>query len=221
MIYIFLPAYNEELALPKIVRKFSEEMKKEDGDYKIVVLDDGSADRTTEVAKELARTYPLELLRHEKNQGLGNTMRDGFEYLMKATKEDDFVVTLDCDDTHEASFVHAALQKAREGADVVALSRYCKGGGEEGLSLTRSVLSRGAGLFLKTFFPIKGVQEYSCGYRVYRASILKKAEKLFGKNFVQLAHMGFVVTAEIFIKLRMIGAKIVESPFVLDRKSVV
>ena len=215
MIYVFLPAYNEEIALPKIVKKFSEEMKRQNGPYRLVVLDDGSSDGTARVAQELSKNYPLMLLRHERNQGLGITMRDGLQHIAEIASDDDLVVTLDCDDTHEPSFVSKALDKARQGHDVVILSRFCEGGGEKGLSLVKSILSRGAGIFLALFFPMKGIKEYSCGYRVFRASILKKAMKTFGSDFVRLTHLGFAVTPEILIKMRMLGAKITESPFVL------
>jgi dolichol-phosphate mannosyltransferase len=215
MIHIFLPAYNEEIALPRLVRKFAEEMSALNEPYRIVVLDDGSSDGTVHAASELAKVYPIELLRHARNQGLGITMRDGIEHLAKTLPDEDWVVTLDCDDTHEPKYLPAALKKAREGFDVVILSRYCPGGGEQGLSALKTFLSRGAGLFLSLFFPIRGVREFSCGYRVYRASILKKAVETFGADLIRLPHLGFVVTPELLIKMRMLGARIAESPFVL------
>jgi dolichol-phosphate mannosyltransferase len=215
VIFIFLPAYNESIALPRLVRKFAEEMKRVNEPYRIVVFDDGSKDETLRVARELEVKYPLEVLRHETNRGLGETMRDGIEYLAKTAADGDFIVTLDCDDTHEPKYLPAALTKIREGYDIVILSRYTKGGGQEGLSALKTFLSEGAGFFLKVFFPIKGVQEFSCNYRVYRASILKKAVATFGDKLVRLPHLGFVVTPEILIKMRMLGAKIGESPFVL------
>ena len=127
----------------------------------------------------------------------------------------------DCDDTHDPRYIHLALKKLASDADLVILSRYQKGGGEKGLSWMKSILSRGAGLFLKLFFPISGVKEYSCGYRVFKASMLKKAFKVFGDHFVRLPHRGFVVTPEILIKFRMLGARIAEVPFVLryDQKA--
>jgi dolichol-phosphate mannosyltransferase len=142
-------------------------------------------------------------------------MRDGIEHLAKAAADDDLIVTLDCDDTHEPKYLPAALKKIREGYDVVILSRYCPGGGEAGLSPVKAVLSRGAGFFLGVFFPIPGVREFSCGYRVHRASILKRAVERFGRDFIRLPHLGFVVTPEILIRLRMLGARIAESPFTL------
>ncbi|OIO38869.1 MAG: hypothetical protein AUJ71_01970 [Candidatus Omnitrophica bacterium CG1_02_49_16] len=215
MIYIFLPAYNEEIALPRLVKKFDEVLKRENEAYKIVVFDDGSTDRTAAVAEGLAKQYPLEVLRHEKNKGLGETMRDGLHHLVNILGEEDIIVTLDCDDTHEPKFIPQAVKKLRTGFDVVVLSRFDEGGGQKGLSAIKTFLSQGAGLFLKFFFPIQGVREYSCNYRVFRGSILKKADRIFGSDFIRLAHLGFAVSPEILIKMRMLRAKIGESPFVL------
>jgi len=215
MIVVFLPAYNEEDALGRLVAKFDVEILKAGSAYRIVVLDDGSSDRTAAVAQELSKKYPLELLRHPVNQGLGQTIIDGFKHVSETTSPDDVVITMDCDDTHEPRYMHEALAKIREGFDVVILSRYQEGGGEQGLSATKSFLSRGAGLFLKFFFPIRGVQEYSCGYRVLKASVLHKAHKVFGDRFIRLPHLGFVVTPELLIKFRMLGCRIAEVPFVL------
>ncbi len=215
MIWVFLPAYNEEIALGRVLKKFDDTLKAGTEKYRVVVQDDGSSDGTVAMAGELAKRYPITVLRHEKNMGLGETMRDGFNYLVKVVGDDDVVVTLDCDDTHEAKFVPAAIQKLRSGYDVVALSRFCKGGGQEGLSGVKTFLSMGAGLFLKILFPIRGVREYSCNFRVYTGAILKKADRVFGKDFIRLAHLGFAVSPELLIKMRLLGARIAESPFVL------
>lgn len=216
MVVIFLPAYNEEIALTRILPKFDLEMKKSNEAYRVVLLDDGSTDETREVARRLAKNFPLQILWHEKNQGLGAAMKDGFEHLAKTTADDDWVVTLDADDTHEPKFLSSALSKIREGYDLVILSRYLAGGGQEGLSFLKKLFSAGAGIFLRIFFPIPGVREYSCNYRVYRASILKKAVRKFGGDFIRLSKWGFVVTPEILIKMRMLNARIAESPFMLQ-----
>ena len=215
MIHIFLPAYNEAIALPILVAKFAKELSTSPEPFRILVLDDGSRDGTTEAAQDLAKRYPLDVLKHETNQGLGQTMRDGFKHLARIASDEDWIVSLDCDDTHEPKYLKDALGKAKTGYDLVILSRFVEGGGQEGLSWFKTFLSRGAGLFLKIFFPIKGVKEYSCNYRVYRARIVKKAVQTFGDDFIRLADLGFVATAEVLVKMRMLGARIGESPFVL------
>ncbi len=213
MIYVFLPAYNEEEALPRLVEKFDREFKKSGEAYRIVVVDDGSRDGTAAAALKLAQTYPLELLKHEVNQGLGQTVIDGFRHTAKIASADDLIISMDCDDTHDPKYLHEAVKKIREGYDLVILSRYQKGGGEEGLSAFRSFTSRCAGSFLKVFFPIRGVWEYSCGYRVYRASAMKRVIEVLGDKFVEFPHMGFVAVPEILLKFRMLGMRISEVPF--------
>lgn len=215
MIRIFLPAYNEEIALPILVGKFDAVLSGAGLPYRILVYDDGSSDRTRAIAQELSGRYPVEVRWHEKNSGLGQTMIDGFEHLASTVQDDDIVISLDCDDTHEPKFALAAVEKLKEGYDVVVLSRFGKGGGQEGLSAFKTLMSMGAGIVLKVFFPVKGLREYSCNYRVYRASFLKKAVRHFGSRFIRLPHLGFVAAPETLIKLRMMGARITEVPFVL------
>ena len=123
MIYIFLPAYNEEVALNNLVRKFELELKKIKEPYRLVVLDDGSQDRTAAVAEGLSKDYPLTLLRHPLNQGLGRTIVDGFEYVAHNASAGDFLITMDCDDTHDPMYIHPAIAKIKEGFDLVILSR--------------------------------------------------------------------------------------------------
>src|SRR5207253_2764940 len=65
------------------------------------------------------------------------------------------------------------------------------------------------------FFPIKGVKEYSCGYRAYRAETIKEAIACYGNNFIQLKGLGFTCTLEKLVKLKLIGAKFAEVPFML------
>jgi dolichol-phosphate mannosyltransferase len=216
VIRVFLPAYNEEVALPRLAAKIDAELKKDPRGYHITVLDDGSSDGTLAAAEALKSRYPVTVLRHEKNRGLGQAMIDGLRHEAAASEDEDAVVTLDCDDTHDPKYILPAVSKLGDGYDVVILSRYQKGGGERGLSPFRSILSRGAGLFLKLFFPIRGVQEYSCGFRAIRASALKKTVAAFGEHFVRLPHMGFVAMPEILLKFRMLGFRITEVPFVLE-----
>lgn len=213
MIRIFLPAWNESGAIPLLVEKFKQTLTEP---YQITIYDDGSTDSTFTVANNLRSDHPIEVLQHKVNQGLGPTLNDGLRHLAKVAQDDDLIVTLDCDDTHEPKYLPDAIQKLRvEKLDVVILSRYVKGSGQSGLSFMKTLTSMGAGIFLKLFFPIKGVMEYSCNYRVIRAGVLKKAIDSFGEEFIAFPHLGFVGAPEILVKLHRVGAKIGESPFVL------
>ena len=84
-----------------------------------------------------------------------------------------------------------------------------------GVSGYRAFISQSANLFMKVFFPISGIREYSCGFRGYRAEKIKEAITFYGNNFIQLKGLGFTCTLEKLIKLKLIGAKFCEVPFLL------
>ncbi|QIZ69377.1 glycosyltransferase family 2 protein [Oxynema aestuarii AP17] len=213
--YITLPAYNEEKSLPTLLPKIEQVMNELAWEYKIVVCDDGSKDSTREMLANYAQSLPLDIIYHKINRGLGETERDLFEYVADRAQPDDVVVRLDCDDTHEPSFIPDLVAKLDEGFDVVIASRFQPGGGQLGVSTYRAFISRCANLFMKFFFPIKGVKEYSCGFRAYRAGLIKEAIAFYGNNFLQLRGLGFTGTLEKLVKLKILGAKCAEVPFVL------
>ncbi len=219
-IYILLPAYNEELSIPKILCGIDKTMKKFNFDYKVILCNDGSSDKTKEIVEESLNLYPIHLINHKINRGLGETSRDNFEAAAELSNDDDIIIRMDCDDTHEPIFIIDLIKKINDGYDVVIASRFQKGGGQQGVSAYRKFISYGANLFMKLFFPIKGVRDYSCGYRAYSAKIIKKAIKNYGNFFIQLKGLGFTCTLEKLIKLKLINAKFSEIPFVLryDKK---
>jgi len=215
LIYITLPAYNEEKSLPSLLKKIDHVMAESNWEYKVIVCDDGSQDRTRELLAEYAQQLPLDIICHKINRGLGETERDLFEYVADIAHSEDVVVRLDCDDTHEPHFIPHLVSRLYEGFDVVIASRFQPGGGQLGVSAYRAFISRCANLFMKFFFPIRGVKEYSCGFRAYRAELIKEAIAFYGNNFLQLKGLGFTGTLEKLIKLKMLGATFSEVPFVL------
>ena len=152
--------------------------------------------------------------------GVGETVRDGFEMAAEISAPDDVVIRMDGDNTHEPEYFVPMLEKIAQGYDVVIASRFQPGGGMRGVNGYRTFISLCANTFMKILFPIKGIREYSCGFRAYRASILKRAIAVFGNLFIDLKGLGFTCTVEKLIKFRMLRARMAEIPFVLyyDRK---
>jgi len=216
MIYILLPAYNEEKSLMPLLGKidsyFKNQLKQE---YLIIACDDGSTDQTLAILEREKENMAIEIIKHKMNRGLGETIRDLFEMAAELSKEGDIIIRMDCDDTHEPKHIKGLIDKINEGYDVVIASRFVPGGGQEGLSNGRIILSRLANVFMKVFFPIKGLKEYSSGYRAYRASTIKKAISFFGNDFIQLKGLGFTCTLEKIVKLQILGSRIGEAPMVL------
>jgi dolichol-phosphate mannosyltransferase len=107
------------------------------------------------------------------------------------------------------------VRRAAAGTDVVIASRFARGGSQEGVNGYRRFISRMATVFMRTAFRIDGLQEYTSGFRVYRAEILHLALARYGSNFVQLKGLGFTCTPEKLVKLKLLGATFGEEPFVL------
>jgi len=215
MIHILLPAYNEEDSLPRLLPKIHAMLTEMAEPYRILVCNDGSRDHTQALLDEFAQRLPLEVIVHQINRGLGESMRDLFERAAELAEPSDVIIRLDCDDTHEPEYIPALVAKVRSGCDVVIASRFAPGGGQKGVDAYRAFISRGANLFMKLFFPIPGLKEYSCGFRGYNAAKIQEAIRFYGNNFIQLKGLGFTCTLEKLVKLRLIGATFGEVPFVL------
>ena len=214
-ILILLPAYNEEVSIDPLFDKLHKYFSESERNFKVVVCDDGGKDSTVTKLNQYIDKFDLKIIKHKINRGLGETMRDLLEYAVENSEDDDIFIRMDCDDTHEPQYIESLINKVEDGFDVVIASRFEKGGDQKGLSFYRKFISMGANRFMKFFFPIKGLKEYSCGFRAYRANIIKRAIGVYGNQFQQLKGLGFTGTLEKVVKLKLLGAKFGEIPFVL------
>jgi len=213
MIWVVLPAYNEQDSLPKLLPKVAETLQGKP--YHMVVVNDGSCDDTAAVLESFKNRLPLDVVPHVINRGLGETERDGFEYVAMQCDPADIIVRVEADDTHEPSYIFSMIEKLEQGYDVVNTSRFQPGGGQLGVDGYRATISRLANLFMQFMFGIPGTKDYSCGFRAYRAQIIQDAISVFGNHFIQLRGLGFTSTLEMIVKLHLLGARFAEVPFVL------
>jgi dolichol-phosphate mannosyltransferase len=213
MIWILLPAYNEEVDLPRILEKIEDQMKGHE--YRVVVINDGSTDATADILEKFKGKLNLDVIAHPINRGLGETERDGFEYIAWRAKRDDYLVRIEGDDTHEPKYLFSMIDKLNQGYDVVNTSRFQPGGGQMGVDGYRAFISRSANIFMSIVFGVKGVRDYSCGFRAYRVSVIQDALAIFGNNLIQMRGLGFTSTLEIIVKLKILGCRFAEVPFVL------
>ena len=208
---VVLPAFNEERDLPALLSRIKETLEVQPFGYHVIVVDDGSKDRTAEIAETAAKTMPVHLVKHGVNRGLGCAIQTG---LREAVKHGDLIVSMDADNSHDPIYITDMVRHMNTNdTSFVIASRFQRGSVIKGVPLMRQAMSWGCYLLMKAFVPYRDVRDYSTGFRAYRASTVQRLIMQYGDNLVE--ESGFVCMLEVLLKLRAIGAKAAEIPYVL------
>ncbi len=212
---VLLPAFNEASGLYELLPKLRQQLEESGMDYRVVVVDDGSSDDTAEVALDASAEMPIILLRHDENRGLAAALRTAIAFALRdpAKTSQDIVVTMDSDNTHGPNLILPMIQSISRGHDIVIASRFQRGAQVVGLSWFRHLTGVGAALLFKLLFPIRGVRDYTCGYRAFRESTLRRAVEDFGDVFI--SEQGFSCSVDILLKLSRQRPLVAEVPLVL------
>lgn len=215
-VWVVLPAFNEAAGLPRLLDAI--EGVDHDRRWQVVVVDDGSTDGTGAAARARAGRLSVTVLDHASNRGLAAAIRTGLDHACAHAPADAVIVTMDADDTHDPRQIPQMVEAVHGGADIVIASRYRRGARQAGVPLHRAALSAGVGWLLQLRFNLPGVRDYSCGFRAYRAGIIRQALLAYGPRLIE--SRGFVVMTELLVKLAPFGPRIVEVPLDLryDRK---
>jgi dolichol-phosphate mannosyltransferase len=207
-VYLGLPAYNEEIALPRLLTRVEKLASSSKLPLTVVVYNDGSNDATAAIALQWQQCIPLVLLDGRVNKGLGAGLRALIDYAVTTGAADDVLVIMDCDDTHDPAQIPEMLAAGVNGADVVIASRFQSGATVQGVPLLRRMTALGAVILFKLIHPVRKVWDYTCGYRAYRIGILQNAVARFPGRLVE--ETGFACMAEALLKLNAAGARFAE-----------
>lgn len=214
--HVVLPAYNEAASLPALLDRLAEVARSEM--LTVWVVDDGSSDGTAEVAAAGAAGLDVRLVRHPVNLGLGQAVRSGLRAALDSAAQDDIVVVMDADDTHDPALIPLLRAEIAAGADVVVCSRFTDGGADDTAPAFRRLLSRGAATLFRRMVKVNGVHDFTSGFRAYRVTLLERATYHWGERLIE--EQGFACMVELLLKLRHCHPVITEVPLKLryDRK---
>lgn len=214
IIYFLLPAYNEGKALDPLLKRIKTGMENRSFNYQVIAYNDGSTDNTLDILQQNKHGIPLKIIGKDQNEGLGFAFFSLIREVIKLSfNEEDIAIVLDSDNTHNPEHVYQMVNKIRDGFDVAIASRYLGDSRIIGVTKLRQFLSIGASWIMRILFPIKGVRDYTCGYRAYNITCLRKALDKFGDKLVE--DKGFACMAELLIKLRSMNILAVEVPLIL------
>ena len=170
---VFFPAYNEEKNVPIVVEKALQILPQVADEYEVIVVNDGSQDRTGEVAEELARANArVRVIHHQRNQGYGAALRTGF----RAARYP-WVAFTDSDGQFDFADIKQFLPFT-DRADLILGYRLHRAD-----SIVRRIFTFGWALIPRILLGMD-VRDYSCGFKLIRKSVIEAVEPLQGEEKV-------------------------------------
>jgi len=206
-----IPAFNEEANVPRLLADLEGRPELWRGG-RVLLVDDGSTDRTVEVARSHRGELPVEVLVQERNEGPGRAFDHGFRGALATPAPDGLIVTMESDTTSDLDALEGMMAAAQQGADVVLASHH-DGGELVNVSRHRRFLSRAASSAIRRSAGLDA-RTVSSFFRVYRAEVLEAAYEHYGEELIR--ERGFACKAEILMKLTRLGITVAEVPVVLD-----
>ena len=199
---IIVPTYNELANAPLLIRRIFKHIPNSD----VLVVDDGSPDKTADAIRELQQEFPtLHLLERKTKLGLGSAYRLGFTWGLERGYEE--LIEMDADLSHRVRDLKKMIdaKELQTDVDLVIGSRWIPGGKTENWSRGRELLSRAANLYVRAMVGL-GVRDSTAGFRIYSASMLKRL------NMESIKSEGYSFQIEMTRAVYKLGGKIIEVP---------
>ena len=199
---IIVPTYNELANAPLLIRRIFKHIPNSD----VLVVDDGSPDKTSDAIRELQQEFPtLHLLERKTKLGLGSAYRLGFAWGLEQGYEE--LIEMDADLSHRVRDLKMMIdeKELQPNTDLVIGSRWISGGRTENWSKGRVLLSRAANLYVRAMVGL-GIKDSTAGFRIYSSSILKKL------NLEAIKSEGYSFQIEMTRAVYKLGGKIIEVP---------
>ncbi len=204
-ISIVAPCYNEEAILEthlSTVVSYLESLS-EKYRWEIIIVNDGSKDRTGDIADELEIKNPnIRVIHHPVNLNLGIALQTGFRH-----SKGDVIVVIDIDLSYAVDNIEKLVDKLlEECADIVLASPYMKGGKVTAVPFFRKIMSKWVNRFMRMASQDK-YHTFTGMVRAYRKSFITS---------LNLKTRDYEVNPEIIYKAMILRARIVEIPAHLD-----
>jgi len=197
---VVVPAFNEEQRIGTTLEQICEYLSRQSYSWEIVLVDDGSQDKTVAVARQSMAGRPLHTVSHERNQGKGAAIKHGMVAARGQVR-----LFSDADLSTPIEELNRLLQALEEGYDIAIGSRGLK---ESRIELHqawyREMMGRIFNLLVRLLV-LGGIKDTQCGFKLFTA---QAAQALFPLQSMQ----GFAFDVEILLRARQKGFKIKEVP---------
>ncbi|MFT4857706.1 MAG: dolichol-phosphate mannosyltransferase [Algoriphagus sp.] len=206
---VIIPTYNEIENIPEIIQ----EVMNLDGDFELLVIDDGSPDGTAQAVYKLQSDFStrLHLIQRNKKMGLGTAYITGFEWAL--ARGYDYIFEMDADFSHNPSDLIRLYEAcAVSGYDLAIGSRYITGVNVVNWPIGRVLMSYFASVYVKfiTGLPIK---DATAGFKCYHKRVL------LGIKLREIKFIGYAFQIEMKFTAWKLGFKLVEVPIIFTDRT--
>ena len=171
MISVTIPIYNEEENLPHLYTRVTEALRRLNRPWELVLVNDGSTDRSTQILDEIAAKDPaVKVVHFRRNYGQTAAMMAGFDYA-----QGEIVIPMDGDLQNDPSDIQKLVQKIDEGYDVCSGWRKAR----QDHALRRNLPSRIANRLI-SFISGVHLHDFGCSLKAYRSDVIKGV-RLYGE----------------------------------------
>lgn len=175
---VIIPARDEEGGISSTVEHLHLELRLQNVPHEIVVVDDGSTDRTWEILQKVALEIPeVKPVSNPGPHGFGRAIQYGLQHYTG-----DAVVIMMADESDDCRDVVVYWKKLNEGYECVFGSRFIKGGGVIDYPTIKWMLNRMANLFIKVVFRIK-LNDTTNAFKAYRREVIDGCRPLLAPHF--------------------------------------
>jgi glycosyltransferase involved in cell wall biosynthesis len=191
---IFLPAFNEEGNIEKVIKNATEAASKNAVKWELIIVDDGSTDSTYEIAKRISESdRHVKVIRHKINLGYGGSLKTGF-YASKYK----WISFMDSDGQFDFGEIEKFVEKQkRTGADLVV--GYYK---KRKASFAKILTSKVWELFVFLLFGLR-LHDIDCGFKLVSKKVIDQISRLESER-------GAFISSELLIKAKNKGFRITE-----------
>ena len=206
---VIIPTYNEKENIEKIIRK----VRSLDGNFHILIVDDGSPDGTGVIVKRLQKEFPdsLFIIERSGKLGLGTAYITGFKWCLEHGYE--YIFEMDADFSHNPDDLYRLYSAcAADEADMSIGSRYVEGIAVRDWPLSRILISYGASFYVRTVLGMK-IYDSTAGFVCYSRKVLETIDL----ERIRMKGYGFQI--EMKYNAYRLGFRIKEVPIIFtDRK---
>lgn len=202
-IVVVIPTYNERESIESLIR----EVLSLSLGLNILLVDDDSPDGTGAIVSKLAEESPrVRLLTRKKRKGRGSAGVDGFKTALEMGA--DLIIEMDADFSHHPRHIPDLVANANN-YQVVLGSRFVAGGADRDRGMLRQMVTRLAGLYVRTSLGIK-IRDVSSGYRCFRREVFEKVD------LEDMISAGPSIVLEILYKVCLNGFTVKEVPIIFE-----